>query len=105
MIWKNNTSNASFVDVFGPLTADSVQMGVPALVYFITKILSFVGLQNLDPAVYAIVTQLKLLSTAVFSVLFLGTEINPPQVARAAAADTRARRRRCCSCRHPIASL
>lgn len=75
MIYIENPSRA--LERFSDLTVHSRPMSIPALIYFVQKLLSFVGLQYLDSAVYAIVTQLKLLTTALFSVLILKTKLNP----------------------------
>lgn len=76
MIYLSNPSSR-VMGKFSELTVNSSAMSLPAVIYFIQKLLSFVGLQYLDSAVYAILTQLKLLTTALFSVLYLGTQLNP----------------------------
>lgn len=75
MIYHENPSNGT--QKIHDLTMTSWAMSIPAVIYFIQKLLSFLGLQYLDSAVYAILTQLKLLTTAIFSVLILGTKLNP----------------------------
>lgn len=75
MIHRQKSATVSSLDIYASLTINSLPMCVPALVYFAQKLCSFVGLQNLDPAVYAIVTQLKMLTTALFSVTMLGRDI------------------------------
>lgn len=74
MIYLDNPARG--VEKLHELTMTSGAMSVPAVIYFVQKLLSFLGLQYLDSAVYAILTQLKLLTTAVFSVLLLGTKLN-----------------------------
>ncbi|KAJ3303690.1 hypothetical protein HDV03_003563 [Kappamyces sp. JEL0829] len=65
-----------YYDVFGP-ESDWVAMSVPAICYFIQNMLLFVAMTYLDPATYQITSQLKILTTAVFSVLLLGTKLSP----------------------------
>ncbi|GMR41484.1 hypothetical protein PMAYCL1PPCAC_11679 [Pristionchus mayeri] len=48
------------------------KMSVPSIAYAIQNNLDFVALSNLDPGVYQVTTQLKVVTTAVFMVLFLG---------------------------------
>jgi UDP-sugar transporter A1/2/3 len=77
MIGKTQSSENSLKDTLYDLTVTSAPMAIPALVYFVQKLLSFKGLENLDPTIYAIVTQLKLLTTAVFSVIMLKKQLSP----------------------------
>ncbi|GMT17156.1 hypothetical protein PFISCL1PPCAC_8453 [Pristionchus fissidentatus] len=49
-----------------------LRMSVPSIAYAIQNNLDFVALSNLDPGVYQVTTQLKVVTTAVFMVLFLG---------------------------------
>jgi len=52
---------------------------VPACIYFFQNILAFVALQNLEAGVFAVLSQLKTLTTAVFSVAILGKRLSPNQ--------------------------
>jgi len=79
MIYLENPSRA--LSRYLELTQTARPMCVPALVYFVQKLLSFVALQYLDSAVYAILTQLKLLTTALFSVVFTKNKTKPSQMA------------------------
>jgi UDP-sugar transporter A1/2/3 len=77
MMAKTQTSEKSLKDYLYEQTVSSAPMAIPALVYFVQKLLSFKGLENLDPTIYAIVTQLKLLTTAIFSVMMLNKHLSP----------------------------
>jgi solute carrier family 35 (UDP-sugar transporter), member A1/2/3 len=50
---------------------DFVSMAIPGLLYYLMNRLAFVGLEHLDASTYAIVSQLKILTTAIFSKLLL----------------------------------
>ncbi|KAL3119649.1 hypothetical protein niasHT_006735 [Heterodera trifolii] len=49
-----------------------LKMSVPSIAYAIQNNLDFVSLSNLDASVYQVMTQLKIPSTAIFMMLFLG---------------------------------
>jgi len=51
---------------------DLLLMSVPAILYMIQNNLLFVALSNLDSAVYQVVYQVKILTTAVFAITMLG---------------------------------
>jgi UDP-sugar transporter A1/2/3 len=53
------------------LVAHSWKMMVPAVIYLVMNILGFVALGHLDAATFSIVAQMKVLTTALFSVLIL----------------------------------
>jgi UDP-sugar transporter A1/2/3 len=61
--------------VLGPQSEWSM-MAVPAILYFIQNIFQYVAFTYLDPATFQIISQLKLFTTAFFSVLWLGKKIN-----------------------------
>lgn len=52
---------------------------VPAFLYFIQNTLAYVGLQNLEAGAFAVLVQLKTLTTAVFSVLLLNKKLSANQ--------------------------
>jgi len=54
----------------------SLPMSVPGLIYLIQNKLIYIGLQNLESATYSMLCQLKLLTTAGFSVLILGKKFH-----------------------------
>jgi len=59
-----NSSCANVVDL--------MKMSVPAILYMIQNNLLFVALSNLESAVYQVVYQVKILTTALFAVTMLG---------------------------------
>lgn len=60
---------------------DFVKLAVPGLLYTVQNNLLFVALSNLEAAVYQVTYQLKILTTALFSVSLLGRSLNRNQVA------------------------
>ncbi|KAJ3306890.1 hypothetical protein HDV03_003927 [Kappamyces sp. JEL0829] len=58
-------------DVFGP-QSDYLAMSLPAAFYFIMNIFQLVAQTHLDPATFQITNQFKLLTTALFTTLWLG---------------------------------
>jgi len=57
----------------------TLKVGVPALLYVIQNQLLFISLANLDPATFQISYQLKILTTAVFSIVLLNKSISKTQ--------------------------
>lgn len=62
------------------LTPEGAQMAIPALLYTLQKNLLYVALSNLDACVYQVAYQGKILTTAVFSYLMLGTALTGRKV-------------------------
>ena len=54
---------------------DAWRLGVPALIYVVQNYLHFVAIANLAPNVFQVLYQLKVLTTAVFSVALLGRRL------------------------------
>ncbi|CAJ0929802.1 unnamed protein product, partial [Mesorhabditis belari] len=54
------------------------KMSVPSLVYALQNNLDFVALSNLDAGVYQVTTQLKVVTTALFMMAFLGRKMTTP---------------------------
>ncbi|ELP87142.1 UDP-galactose/UDP-N-acetylglucosamine transporter, putative [Entamoeba invadens IP1] len=57
----------------------SLVSSVPALIYFFQNILSQVALSNIHPGLYSILSQLKILSAALLSVIILGKKLTTTQ--------------------------
>ncbi|KAL7716830.1 UDP-N-acetylglucosamine transporter [Entamoeba marina] len=58
------------------LIKTSLISSVPGLIYFIQNMLLYIILQNTQAAVYTVIIQLKIFTTAVFSILFLGRKLS-----------------------------
>ena len=56
--------------------AETAMMMVPCFLYFIQNNLLLLAVSSLDPPVYYVVSQLKILSTAVFSIIILRKTIS-----------------------------
>uniref|UniRef100_A0A0N4Z347 UDP-N-acetylglucosamine transporter n=1 Tax=Parastrongyloides trichosuri TaxID=131310 RepID=A0A0N4Z347_PARTI len=77
------TNNYSFNNVLKELKRDvfnkpfdNIKVGVPALLYVIQNNLLFLALSKLDAATYQVTYQLKILTTAFFSMTMLGKKLN-----------------------------
>ena len=57
------------------LAANSGKMLILALIYGAMNLLSFVSLQRIDAAAFTVCAQLKILTTAFFSVVVLGRKL------------------------------
>ncbi len=64
---------------FSLIFRQSLPMSVPALLYYCQGILTFVGLQNLESSIYAVIAQGKLLTTAFISVIVMKKKLNSNQ--------------------------
>lgn len=58
---------------------DCCQVAVPAGLYAVQNNLLYLALSNLDPATYQVLYQLKVMTTALFSVLLLGKRLRNTQ--------------------------
>uniref|UniRef100_A0A7S3LKD9 UDP-N-acetylglucosamine transporter n=1 Tax=Aplanochytrium stocchinoi TaxID=215587 RepID=A0A7S3LKD9_9STRA len=58
---------------------DTIKLAVPGLLYTVQNNLLFIALSNLEAAIYQVTYQLKILTTAVFSVALLGKHISSLQ--------------------------
>merc|ERR1712167_269158 len=58
------------------LIMHSWKMVVPAVTYLVMNIMGFVALQHLDASTFSIIAQMKVFTTAVFSVLILGRKLH-----------------------------
>ena len=74
------TAAGIFSEVAGAVfTGDSWKMAIPALLYTLQNTLQYVAAGNLDAATFQITNQLKILATAVFSVMLLGRHLSMRQ--------------------------
>jgi UDP-galactose transporter len=62
------------------LTIESLKMAVPAFLYFVQNNLVLMSLERLPTAIFQVTYQCKILTTAFFSVVWLGRSINKMQV-------------------------
>ncbi|CAP27147.1 Protein CBR-UGTP-1 [Caenorhabditis briggsae] len=81
MFYKEcNFNNAQFLEkvnqYFLNAPKELAKMSVPSFAYALQNNLDFVGLSNLDAGVYQVTTQLKVVSTALFMMLFLGRKFS-----------------------------
>ena len=60
-------------------TGDSWQMAIPAFLYTLANSLQYIGITNLDAATFQVTYQLKIIVTAVFSVLILKRSLSGRQ--------------------------
>lgn len=66
-------------EVVGYTLRHSLPMAVPAITYLIMNMLSFKAMELVDATVFAMVAQLKILTTAVFSYFVLGRRLSMAQ--------------------------
>ncbi|KAF1957065.1 nucleotide-sugar transporter [Byssothecium circinans] len=55
---------------------DSWKLAIPAALYTLQNSLQYVAVSNLDPSTFQVTYQLKILTTAIFSVLMLGRKLS-----------------------------
>ncbi|KAI8927181.1 nucleotide-sugar transporter-domain-containing protein [Entophlyctis helioformis] len=69
------TSQKLFNDFFGP-ESDWIKMTVPAILYFIQNTLQYVAVSLLDAATFQVTYQMKIITTALFSVWLLNKSLS-----------------------------
>eukprot|EP01107_Rhizomastix_libera_P000198 TRINITY_DN10377_c0_g1_i1.p1 TRINITY_DN10377_c0_g1~~TRINITY_DN10377_c0_g1_i1.p1 ORF type:complete len:364 (+),score=87.64 TRINITY_DN10377_c0_g1_i1:23-1093(+) len=75
VIAKDHKDKEGLFNHLQSLIATSAKVFVPAFLYFLQNILGFIALQNLQAGVYAVLSQLKIMTTALFSVTMLGKRL------------------------------
>ena len=72
----SDVPEGSALSKFGYLIGHSWKMLVPAVIYLVMNILGFLALGHLDASTFSIVAQMKVFTTATFSVLILGRQLH-----------------------------
>ncbi|CAO2655706.1 Nn.00g045090.m01.CDS01 [Neocucurbitaria sp. VM-36] len=78
---RSASSSTTAVNLFQNLTTalfanESWKLAIPAVLYTIQNTLQYVAVSNLDAATFQVTYQLKILTTAIFSVLMLGRSLS-----------------------------
>jgi UDP-sugar transporter A1/2/3 len=82
-IWfQSNSTKETFTSILTELRSlDTLRIAIPGLLYLIQNNLLFIALSNLEAAVYQVTYQLKIMTTALFSVTMLGKKLSRTEVA------------------------
>ena len=72
----SDVPSGSPLSKYAHLLRRSLKMAVPAVIYLAMNLLSFVALARIDAATFSIAAQLKVLTTAAFSVALLGRSLH-----------------------------
>ena len=72
----SDVPSGSPLSKYAHLLRRSLKMAVPAIIYLAMNLLSFVALARIDAATFSIAAQLKVLTTAAFSVALLGRSLH-----------------------------
>lgn len=78
---RNMSSSSTATALFSELvrqvfTGDSWKLAIPAMLYTLQNTLQYLAVSNLDAATFQVTYQLKILTTAVFSVTMLGRKLD-----------------------------
>lgn len=80
-VWMQSRNTSAYIqtlhdEIYHP---DTLKLAVPGLLYMIQNNLLFIALSHLEAAVYQVTYQLKIITTAFFSVVMLGKVITVTQ--------------------------
>jgi len=73
---ESDVPDGSALSKYVFLIVHSWKMMVPAFIYLVMNILGFVALGHLDASTFSVVAQMKVFTTAIFSVLILGRSLH-----------------------------
>lgn len=81
-VYKERESKGDFLEFAGDelTNPDILKLAVPGILYTIQNNLLFLALSNLEAAVYQVTYQLKILTTAMFSIAMLGRTLSMYQM-------------------------
>ena len=82
LIFSNNSIMKTLKDLkyhFFIDWLDTIKVGIPAFIYTIQNFLLYVAVENLETGTYMVTYQIKILTTAAFTVLMLKRKLSIPQ--------------------------
>ena len=72
----SDVPSGSPLSKYAHLIRHSAKMAVPAVIYLIMNLLGFLSLGHIDASTFAIVSQMKVFTTAIFAVALLGRRLH-----------------------------